>query len=335
MNNQEKLTYDCIIQQLLDGKIDTGLPEYLRRSWIRYCYHYSAVENVVSILKRGELYSRNKSRKLGIMTNDNASNDVISNTKEWVKDYVRFYFRPKTPTQFHNEGFRSEATMTPYQAHCPFPVFLLFDFKSVLDLKNCYFTNHSLAKSDQQKMLNTPKEFWDLPFKKIYHVGYFPSECRDEIVSSRQAEIIVYDKVKIAGLIKKILVRSPAERQTLFALLGENVSQKYSDLIQIDSKKSVFYGRWVFIENVVLSSKNVSIEFNCGEQSTVFSLKVCIKDCTNNLVKQYCTDNWLCLPKHQVHWDKPINKYEIKIFLNESLAFYDKYNQEENTDLPF
>lgn len=335
MYDLEEATYDWIIQQLFDGKIYTSLPDYLRKSWVRYCYHYSALENIVSILNAGILYSRNQSSKLEIMLNDNASNDVISNTDGWIKDYVRFYFRPKTPTQFNNEGFRSKDTMTKYHAHCPFPVFLLFDFKSILNLNNCYFTSSSLANRLVHDLLSTPEEFLELPFSKIYHVGSFPSEMRDEIVSSRQAEIIVPDHLKIDGLIKKILVRSSAEKRTLLALLDSKATQKYSDLIQIDSKKTVFLGRWMYIEDVILSYDSILIKSNCGEQPTKFKIDVLVKDFDNNIEQTYSNDEWLCRPEFILGIGTPTHNYSVRISLNEHLAFFDKYNHSENADMPF
>ena len=42
------------------------------------------------------------------MRSDNASQSVISVTMDDAKDYARLYFRPLTPTQFHNEGYKPE-----------------------------------------------------------------------------------------------------------------------------------------------------------------------------------------------------------------------------------
>ena len=77
--------------------------------WSEFLFHFSDISNVVSILNRGKLYSRNKALRLGLMHNDNADDDVIGNTGLSAKDYVRFYFGALTPTQYHNEGLKPKS----------------------------------------------------------------------------------------------------------------------------------------------------------------------------------------------------------------------------------
>lgn len=72
----------------------------------QFAYHYTDIHNAINILKEGKLYSRNLAIEKGLMVNDNASEEVISNTRSSVFDCVRLYFRPKTPTQYYNEGYK-------------------------------------------------------------------------------------------------------------------------------------------------------------------------------------------------------------------------------------
>lgn len=76
------------------------------KQWCRYAFHYTDISNAVEILSSGMLYSRNLALKAELMHNDNASRQVIDCTKSDVTDCVRFYFRPLTPTQYYNEGFK-------------------------------------------------------------------------------------------------------------------------------------------------------------------------------------------------------------------------------------
>ena len=71
-----------------------------------YAYHYTDATNAKNILTEGFLYSRQQVVARNLMRNDNASSGVISHTVDSSKDYVRFYFRPLTPTQFYNEGYK-------------------------------------------------------------------------------------------------------------------------------------------------------------------------------------------------------------------------------------
>lgn len=60
--------------------------------WPLYAYHYTNITNAVSILELGRLYSRANAEDLGIMSNDNASRQVIDMTNSDAKQSVRFYF---------------------------------------------------------------------------------------------------------------------------------------------------------------------------------------------------------------------------------------------------
>ena len=77
------------------------------RAWWPNClFHCTDIRNVVRILNSGELLSRVQAKASNTLEIDIASSDVIARTAlEW-QDYVRLYFRPKTPTQYNNEGFR-------------------------------------------------------------------------------------------------------------------------------------------------------------------------------------------------------------------------------------
>ena len=68
-------------------------------------WHFTDINNVVNILSSLKVMSKNQAVNEKKMLNDNAS-EVVNNTytHAWVHDYARFYLRPKTPTQYRNEG---------------------------------------------------------------------------------------------------------------------------------------------------------------------------------------------------------------------------------------
>src|SRR5665213_3437916 len=75
-----------------------------RNWWPTFLFHFTDIQNAVGILTDGKLLARSK----GAITTDIASKQVIDHTDSEWKDYVRFYLRPRTPTQYKNEGFRPE-----------------------------------------------------------------------------------------------------------------------------------------------------------------------------------------------------------------------------------
>lgn len=82
-------------------------------------YHYTDFDNYIKIMKLSKLLSRNEARKYGFV--DAAEQSVIEKTHEKVKDYVRFYYKEKTPTIYKNEGIKADSA-TP---HMPVPVILV------------------------------------------------------------------------------------------------------------------------------------------------------------------------------------------------------------------
>lgn len=110
--------------------------------WARYAYHYTDLINAISILTSGHLYSRIQADGKGLMRNDNASRQVIDMTSSRATSYVRFYFRPLTPTQYHNEGYKHPAIRYcgDENANVPVPIFFLFDLEMLLSRQETCFS---------------------------------------------------------------------------------------------------------------------------------------------------------------------------------------------------
>jgi len=66
--------------------------------WTKFAFHYTDISNALSVLQAGKLYSRLYAQEEHLMKNDNASYQVIDITASNAQSYVRFYFRPLTPT---------------------------------------------------------------------------------------------------------------------------------------------------------------------------------------------------------------------------------------------
>lgn len=183
--------------------------------------HYTDVNNAASILNSGQLLSRQQSHARQIMVSDNASPQIINQTDERWKNYVRFYFRPRTPTQFRNEGIRVKTALQLGGAHCPVPVYFFFDSLALLCSDNSMFTSGSLASSSTEPM-TTAREFRQLPFNIIYHDSAVNPDERASIVYHRHAELIIENGLSLKHL-KSIWCRSPAELETLRNLLQTDV----------------------------------------------------------------------------------------------------------------
>lgn len=230
----------------------------------KYAYHFTDVTNAVNILAEGRLYSRNKALAKDLMANDNASEKVIA-YNNFVTNYVRFYFRPKTPTQFYNEGYKHPAFRFEgnKNANITVPVFFLFDLESMLESGQVSFSARTLAGYNPSPTFNGIQEFAALPFKKIYSSPY-DKENKD----FRHAELICLDEFALEPCLQKIVCRNQIERATLNCLLYEKnpaLLGKYKNLINSDENDSLdlFERNGLFVEkNCFDEESNLHAKFS-------------------------------------------------------------------------
>ncbi|HDX9542103.1 DarT ssDNA thymidine ADP-ribosyltransferase family protein [Bacillus cereus] len=287
--------------------------------WSKYIFHFSHITNIASILNDGQLISRNLAdlKKMHYL-NDNASGEVIKGTEVQYKDYVRFYFRPLTPTQYHNEGIRADREITDLGAHCPVPVFLLFD-TSILDNPNVYFSYESLASHHDVQLYQGCEDLSKAPFEYIYHNSGTSMTDGKMIRKHRQAEIVVKNQCDLTYL-KRIVCRTVAEADTLKTLLNSTAYSKYADKIcvvgdrdfETQDSSTIFKGGYLKILNTIQTSTYFTMFFNK-------------KDCHKRSIGIY----WYDVDRNKItayiNKDISLGKYgpAVKINLFEKLKGYD------------
>jgi hypothetical protein len=235
-----------------------------RQWWPNFCFHYTDLHNVPLILSAGYLYSRRYLETHKTHWQDVASHQVLGVTDEETKKSVRFYFRPKTPTQYHIEGIKSKDSLrqAQFQAHCQMPVFLLFDIVDTLSRKDSQFSDGNLGNSQSNKF-HKPQDLWDLPWQKIYHKGSFDPLTQGEITRHRCAEIIIPEKIDLYGL-KYIYCRSEAEKETLQYMLQRypKILSKHQKHITSSLKYDLFLRQHTFIEKAKLLQNKIILYFS-------------------------------------------------------------------------
>jgi len=264
--------------------------------WTDYIYHFSDIKNIAGILNSGFLRSRNAVlQNPSLNYNDNASAEVIAGTAQDVHDHVRFYFRPLTPTQYINEGIQNSRDVNEYNAHCPIPIFLLFD-TSILDNENTFFTYESLASHHDVAIFNNLEDFIDGPLHHIYHTGPLPVNERDLIKKRRHAEIIIRDFCDLNHL-KKIVCRTPAERDYLLDMLLPDIKIKFENLISVIEGNRItemFFCRNLMIREVNFYDSKLSIWFNKSEYTDRHIIVQLKHPGTNHIFAQW--DSGECKP---------------------------------------
>lgn len=207
--------------------IEKNCERYTPHWWPRYAYHFTDVTNMIGILSSGMLFSRVEATRKGVMGNDNASKQVIDMTMTRTTSYARFYFRPLTPTQYHNEGFK-HAKLRYYEdihANIPVPVFLVFELDHLLKTEGVQFSALSQAGYGSPTYQGE-EAFSCLPFDQIYSDG----PCDVNMLNHRHAEILCPDCYAIDGSLCTIACRNESEKATLLNLLysgDQNAYHKY------------------------------------------------------------------------------------------------------------
>jgi len=247
--------------QEFQKRLASQFPIGFQHTWTKFIFHFSDIHNIASVLNSGQLYSRAKAIELGLMQNDNANRDVIDNTVEKYKDYVRLYFGAKTPTQYMNEGIKPRDKIVN-NAHCPVPVFLLFDFVKLLSSEKVFFSGGNLASKGVDVYSNI-EDLERLEFNYIYHREPLPSDSlKKHIQYCRHAEVLVPYQVDIDSFLKYIYVRSQAEKETLLYSLDEEVAKQLNNKIIIFSKDGLFWAKEFFINSVTLKENKIIVDLS-------------------------------------------------------------------------
>ena len=247
------------IQAYIDELQNADWIDPAQKWWPKFVYHFTNLNNAITILENGRLLSRAKLEQTQQMATDNASPEVINQTGVQWKEYVRLYFRPRTPTQYINEGFRPN-TQRELGAHCPFPIYFLFDSKGLLSRKNVYFSKGSLA-SFGTTPFSDAKQFKEIPFQLVYHDSWFPPELRSEIIYRRHAEVIIKDCLNL-DFLKYVLCRSEAEYKTLLYLLSSGAKKNWGSKIGSSKKGNFYFRNWLFVEEADLNTNQIYFKFN-------------------------------------------------------------------------
>lgn len=197
------------------------------------------------------------------MAIDNACPEIIERTKIEHIEYARLYFRPRTPTQYNNEGMRPKAQRS-FNSHCPTPVFFCFDAFEVLTMDDVRVSDGNMGTSHVRHS-STQDFFESIPFEHVFHFG--PYDKRDNRLAEaikfhRHAEVLVPEALPLGPSLRHILVRSPAEASTLLGLLPAEVRKQWEPITKVGGP-NYFNRDATFIETVsVVDNDRIKFEFN-------------------------------------------------------------------------
>lgn len=315
------------IKQFLDNLAqESWVKRSERHWWPRFLFHYTDVKNAVSILRDNRLLSRQEAVNHNRLSVSSGSSTILAGTDADVKAAVRFYFRPQTPTQYHVEGIRSQKTLAQSKfpdAHCPVPIFFLFDAKELLTQQNCWFSDGNLGSAKAQK-LSTAAELAALPWQKIYHTGRFDPQ-RENITFYRNAEVVVPGSLDLTAL-RYIGCRSEAEKETLLHLLSPPIRQKYQNQIIATSRITLFFKSHTFLQAARMSSNSIVLNFSPDTKSPgpfEFSFDLIKRSETVSLARSGVMAN-KSIP---INLKQPASVYSVRVQLDGHLVYANSFRE--------
>ncbi|MEQ1519133.1 MAG: DarT ssDNA thymidine ADP-ribosyltransferase family protein [Usitatibacteraceae bacterium] len=311
------------IEELLDGLPASPWIGAARQWWPHFIFHFTDIRYVVSILTDGKLLPRSRSN----MATDIASAGVLDNTADTWKEYVRLYFRPRTPMQWNNEGIRPRGGLTSLRAHCPVPVFLLFDSKDILSRATTRFSEGNLA-GNGVRVDDDAVFLASIPFEKVYHDSALSDDGKRNIVFHRHAEVMIPQELDLSGL-KYIICRSEAETETLRNLLTPQIRSQFDARICEARRANLFFRRWTFVETALLEHQKLVLNFNQSTSSPgPFSARLEVKNlATSHMYKwedpAYFARNECAISIPQLVEPTP---YEVTFALDSAIAYMGRFN---------
>lgn len=204
-----------------------------RSPWAGWIYHVTHLENALAILESGSLLPRAMVAPSDFK--DAAGQQLISRTTDDVKQFARFYFRPLTPTQWHNECLGRR--YGDIRALCPVPVFFRVSLEDVLRVHGaaCAVSNGNLAASASR--YGNSASFLEF-FDEAHVYRSFGEVNQQTYFRASQQEFLVHNGLQLRSVRFELVCRNEQDRQAVLNQLSpaHGVSR---EAVRVDS--SLFF----------------------------------------------------------------------------------------------
>lgn len=245
---QESLKRNQTLIAAADGNSQTlllnGLQYYSPNDSVSI-YHFTHIENAVSIIKEGAIKSRSSAS-----FKDSAGSSIIGQTAGERKDFARFYFRSHTPTQYYVENLgKGDMSLERLKSDpvCPVPVFFVIPIQEALRVSEWNVSLGTMASS-QVEFGNSLETVSRFDFEGVYKTKAELSHNR--YMASAAQEFLVKGELPISELSYGIVVQNENAKSSLLAMLD---NESWSDRIQIDS--SLYYNINPKVETKITSNE--------------------------------------------------------------------------------
>ena len=308
-----------------------------RRFWARWLFRSDHVENAAAILNSGRLLSRAAAERGELIRLDSGNPQYVDELSERDRNLVRLYFRPRTPTQYRNEGIRPKHKIE-LNAHMPVPVYLLFAMRLLAE-EGVRFTKGRLTGATA--VGDTAEFLKSIDFADVYHDGSVgrlgESKRRAEILNARHSEVVVEDQVSLDTL-THIICRSAAERETLLSLIAAEARDRWLRKIHVDAgHRRMFEKRGTFVQRAELSPHESKFLFYSNIVSDMLGpFDLNIEWSFSGRTASVRQDNFM-VSSRPVFYSlaPPWPKYQVRVMLDGNLAYLGDLDEHYESDLLF
>ena len=300
-----------------EQKLD--LPFYAhRKSWPSRLFHHSPLENAVEILRDGNLRSRSDPN---LRIERDVAGDGVIDLRLDAHKYVRLYYRPRTPTQFHIEGVRKKSECQ-FGKQAPILYMFVLSATPVLTRNGTVFSDQNMQRSAAQ-VGQDYKFFASVPWDKVYHEGGLSGD--HSIIGHRCAEVLAISPLALNECLQWIYCRSEAERDTLLYYLPD-LESDWRARVRVSDDIKVFNRLLAYVEHVNLASDGIVFELHPRNDSQNIEIRVVLEDGNGAVIAKFENANFRPIPEDAKRWRVPSQiqpgKYIARIWIEGELAFH-------------
>lgn len=284
-----------------------------------HAYHFTHMSNAIQIIRNMKLQCRNYAK--GNFTNSAGSN--VNRTAK-AHRFARFYFAPKSPTQFYNEclgkdmdsGYYYDKAKNLGLPKCPLPVFFVFDIEELLMTMpdKCYYSTGNMQKdsSKSYKVIESPNY---IKAREIYIDN-------KSTFNERQQEFLIEGELDFSKL-KKVQIFCYDTFQASM-LRKELKGTQWEDVISVDrnlyihcNKELIYYESEYSIRistNDYTNQFEFKVVYYNGNIPTILNKDMVLRQRNNDIY----IENWV-----EINKDVPFDVYfETKVPKIESWLIY-------------
>jgi hypothetical protein len=150
-----------------------------RKHWPSRLFHHAPLEDAVRILAEGVLRAR---ADPNIDLRRDVAGEGVIDLRVDAHSFVRMYFRPRTPTQFHIESIRKKHECE-FGFQAPILIMFVLDARPILTRDGTCFSDENMQRGsalvgDDAAFLAT------IPWEKVYHEGGLPATIPSSLTAA-------------------------------------------------------------------------------------------------------------------------------------------------------